>query len=153
MRPVCALIVVDVQNDFISGSLSIAMCPAQHVRNCFRVLLSSFHLQINHIKFTVISPIFLAAGRGRPGAHQLYAGYGAVRRRLLLPRLASSWSRLVLREYRAAQAAFFQQSRWNVMLKQWLEIIAILELVRHRSRRVRHGRLWRSAHHWAETLA
>ena len=30
VRPVSALIVVDVQNDFISGSLAISNCPAQH---------------------------------------------------------------------------------------------------------------------------
>ncbi|CAG7726422.1 unnamed protein product [Allacma fusca] len=30
VRPVSALVVVDVQNDFISGSLSISNCPAQH---------------------------------------------------------------------------------------------------------------------------
>ena len=30
VRPVSALIVVDVQNDFISGSLSISRCPAGH---------------------------------------------------------------------------------------------------------------------------
>ena len=28
VRPVKALVVVDVQNDFISGSLSLAKCPA-----------------------------------------------------------------------------------------------------------------------------
>ena len=30
VRPVCAFIVVDVQNDFISGSLAISNCPAGH---------------------------------------------------------------------------------------------------------------------------
>lgn len=30
VRPVCALLVVDVQNDFISGTLSISNCPAKH---------------------------------------------------------------------------------------------------------------------------
>ena len=30
VRPVSALIVVDVQNDFISGSLAISNCPAKH---------------------------------------------------------------------------------------------------------------------------
>ena len=29
VRPVSALVVVDVQNDFITGSLSISNCPAQ----------------------------------------------------------------------------------------------------------------------------
>lgn len=29
VRPVSALVVVDVQNDFISGSLSISGCPAK----------------------------------------------------------------------------------------------------------------------------
>ena len=30
VRPVSALLIVDVQNDFISGSLAISNCPAQH---------------------------------------------------------------------------------------------------------------------------
>ena len=30
VRPVTALLVVDVQNDFISGSLAICNCPAEH---------------------------------------------------------------------------------------------------------------------------
>lgn len=30
VRPVCCLVVVDVQNDFISGSLAISKCPAKH---------------------------------------------------------------------------------------------------------------------------
>ncbi|CAL8117369.1 unnamed protein product [Orchesella dallaii] len=30
VRPVCCLVVVDVQNDFISGSLAISNCPAKH---------------------------------------------------------------------------------------------------------------------------
>jgi len=30
VRPISALIVVDVQNDFISGSLAISNCPAGH---------------------------------------------------------------------------------------------------------------------------
>ena len=30
VRPVSCLIVVDVQNDFISGSLAISNCPAGH---------------------------------------------------------------------------------------------------------------------------
>ena len=30
VRPVSALIIVDVQNDFISGSLAISNCPARH---------------------------------------------------------------------------------------------------------------------------
>ena len=29
MRPRTAIIIVDVQNDFISGSLAISNCPAQ----------------------------------------------------------------------------------------------------------------------------
>lgn len=29
MRPVSAFLVIDVQNDFISGSLSISQCSAQ----------------------------------------------------------------------------------------------------------------------------
>jgi len=31
VRPVSALIIIDVQNDFISGSLSLSNCPAQQV--------------------------------------------------------------------------------------------------------------------------
>jgi len=31
VRPVSAIIIVDVQNDFISGSLSLSNCPAQQV--------------------------------------------------------------------------------------------------------------------------
>ena len=38
VRPVSALIIVDVQNDFISGTLSISNCPAgqngEEVRHC-----------------------------------------------------------------------------------------------------------------------
>ena len=30
VRPISALLIVDVQNDFISGSLAISNCPAQH---------------------------------------------------------------------------------------------------------------------------
>ncbi|ODM90999.1 Nicotinamidase, partial [Orchesella cincta] len=30
VRPVCCLVVVDVQNDFITGSLAISNCPAKH---------------------------------------------------------------------------------------------------------------------------
>ena len=30
MQPISALVIVDVQNDFISGSLALHSCPANH---------------------------------------------------------------------------------------------------------------------------
>lgn len=30
VRPISGLLIIDVQNDFISGSLSISRCPAKH---------------------------------------------------------------------------------------------------------------------------
>ena len=34
VRPVRCLLIIDVQNDFIDGTLSIAACPAGQVRHC-----------------------------------------------------------------------------------------------------------------------
>ena len=58
VRPISALIIVDVQNDFISGTLAISNCPAgqngEEVRNCLHhqrcvKLDVSSDLNINHV--------------------------------------------------------------------------------------------------------
>ena len=51
LKPRSALIVVDVQNDFISGSLSISNCPAGH--NGEDVVAPINHM-LDEILFTMI---------------------------------------------------------------------------------------------------
>ena len=51
LRPRSALIVVDVQNDFISGSLAISSCPAGH--NGEDVVAPINHM-LDKIPFTMI---------------------------------------------------------------------------------------------------
>ena len=57
VKPKSAIVIVDVQNDFISGSLAIKNCPAQQngedVRNSLSLSLSSD----NHCTVQVVAPI------------------------------------------------------------------------------------------------
>ena len=48
VRPVSALIIVDVQNDFISGSLAISNCPARHNGEEVRSIHSNHNIYIGY---------------------------------------------------------------------------------------------------------
>ena len=56
MRPRTAIIIVDVQNDFISGSLSITNCPAK--QNGEEVNKDKSQIKsIHHVLLQVVEPI------------------------------------------------------------------------------------------------
>ena len=82
MRPRTAIIIVDVQNDFISGSLAISNCPAQ--QNGEEVSQWSV--------WSLVPPARVTSGGG---SHQPADRHRALRPALLQPGLAPSRPRLL----------------------------------------------------------
>jgi hypothetical protein len=83
VKPKAALVVVDVQNDFISGSLAIINCPAGQNGEDVSAAAS---------RVIIALPNLHHAG-GRP--NQPAAGLRALQHALLQPRLASLRPRVI----------------------------------------------------------